>query len=33
MCPAGADSGALSIALMIENIVGRPTLADLAPFL
>ena len=33
MCPAGADSGALSIALMIENIVGQPTLADLVPFL
>ena len=33
MCPAGADSAALSIALTIENIIGRPTLADLAPFL
>ena len=33
MCPAGADSAALSIALMIENIVGPPSPADLSPFL
>jgi aspartyl-tRNA(Asn)/glutamyl-tRNA(Gln) amidotransferase subunit A len=33
MCPAGADSAALSIARMIEDIVGPPPRADMASFL
>jgi hypothetical protein len=33
MCPGGADGTALSIALMIEDIVGPPPQAELESFL
>ena len=33
MCPAGADGVALSIALMIEDIIGPPRQADLTTFI